>query len=165
MDQVDLLSIGSYTELPGGNIALPQGYSSLLAPIINVCFPCFPHCLYLLLTTYFISAQNIPAANILKQHPITRIHWQHGQDTADQGDADSDDGSDCSVSTVKSVGRRQLQWDTARVTADVMLQSARRWTRVRSRVCARPRCRPAWRAPGAAAGTGRRRAGGAVSPA
>ena len=36
MDQVDLLSIGSYTELPGGNIALPQGYSSLLAPIINV---------------------------------------------------------------------------------------------------------------------------------
>ena len=39
MDQVDLLSIGSYTELPGGNIALPQGYSSLLAPIINVRVP------------------------------------------------------------------------------------------------------------------------------
>ena len=36
MAEVDLMSIGSYTELPGGNIALPQGYSSLLAPIINV---------------------------------------------------------------------------------------------------------------------------------
>ena len=36
MAEIDLLSIGSYTELPGGNIALPQGYSSLLAPIINV---------------------------------------------------------------------------------------------------------------------------------
>ena len=103
MDQVDLLSIGSYTELPGGNIALPQGYSSLLAPIINVRVP---HSLSMVLSIYFISAQNIPAANILKQHPITRIHWQHGQDQADQGDADSDDGSDCSVSTVKSVGRQ-----------------------------------------------------------
>ena len=36
MKEVDLMSIGSYTELPGGNIALPQGYSSVLAPIINV---------------------------------------------------------------------------------------------------------------------------------
>ena len=36
MAEIDLLSIGSYTELPGGNIALPQGYSSLLAPIIKV---------------------------------------------------------------------------------------------------------------------------------
>lgn len=113
MDQVDLLSIGSYTELPGGNIALPQGYSSLLAPIINVRAPYYLSIVLsntifssLVLSNLTISAQNIPAANILKQHPITRIHWQHGQDQADQGDADSDDGSDCSVSTVKSVGRQ-----------------------------------------------------------
>ena len=63
--------------------------------------------IFIIYLQYYLSicAQNIPAANILKQHPITRIHWQHGQDQADQGDADSDDGSDCSVSTVKSVGR------------------------------------------------------------
>ena len=36
MNEVDLMSIGSYTELPGGNIAMPQGYSSILAPIIKV---------------------------------------------------------------------------------------------------------------------------------
>ena len=110
MDQVDLLSIGSYTELPGGNIALPQGYSSLLAPIINVRVHNYID-ISIKYLQYFLSicAQNIPATNILKQHPITRIHWQHGQDQADQGDADSDDGSDCSVSTVKSVGRPQLQ--------------------------------------------------------
>ena len=36
MNEIDLMSIGSYTELPGGNIALPQGYSSILAPIIKV---------------------------------------------------------------------------------------------------------------------------------
>jgi len=35
MHEIDLMSIGSYTELPGGNIALPQGYSSLLAPIVQ----------------------------------------------------------------------------------------------------------------------------------
>ena len=51
MKEIDLMSIGSYTELPGGNIALPQGYSSVLAPIIK----------------------NIPSENILKQHPITSI--------------------------------------------------------------------------------------------
>ena len=36
MNEVDLLSIGSYTELPGGNIALPSGYSGILAPILKV---------------------------------------------------------------------------------------------------------------------------------
>ena len=51
MDQVDLLSIGSYTELPGGNIALPQGYSSLLAPIINVRVPYY---LSIVLSTLFL---------------------------------------------------------------------------------------------------------------
>ena len=35
MKEIDLMSIGSYTELPGGNIALPQGYSSVLAPTIR----------------------------------------------------------------------------------------------------------------------------------
>jgi len=76
MNQVDLMSIGSYTELPGGNIALPQGYSSILAPIIK----------------------NIPQDNILKQHPIKCIHWKYGE----ENDGYESDGSDCSVSTVKS---------------------------------------------------------------
>jgi len=82
MNQIDLMSIGSYTELPGGNIALPQGYSSVLAPIIN----------------------NIPPENILKQHPISSINWKWGEENGDAGD-ESDTGSDCSVSTVKSVGK------------------------------------------------------------
>ena len=78
MTEIDLMSIGSYTELPGGNISLPQGYSSVLAPIIA----------------------NIPAENILKQHPIKTIEWRWGEEDAEE----SDDGSDCSISTVKSVG-------------------------------------------------------------
>ncbi len=35
MSEVDLQAIGSYTELPGGNIALPHGYSGVLAPILK----------------------------------------------------------------------------------------------------------------------------------
>ena len=49
MNEVDLLSIGSYTELPGGNIALPSGYSGILAPILKV------PVVHTLLYRYFIS--------------------------------------------------------------------------------------------------------------
>ena len=34
MNEIDLLGIGSYTELPGGNITLPRGYASVLNPMI-----------------------------------------------------------------------------------------------------------------------------------
>ncbi|PNF16248.1 hypothetical protein B7P43_G14571 [Cryptotermes secundus] len=33
MDEIDLLELGSYTELQGGNIVLPSGYSSILKPV------------------------------------------------------------------------------------------------------------------------------------
>ena len=79
MDDVDLMNIGSYTELPGGNIALPGGYSTLLAPIIK----------------------GIPEEKILKQKPVKVIHWRHKEDA----DGYESDSSDCSVRTVKSVGK------------------------------------------------------------
>ena len=82
MHEIDLMSIGSYTELPGGNIALPQGYSSLLTPII----------------------QQIPDELILKQKPIKQIQWRYREEEDDKEGYDSD-GSNCSVRTVKSVGK------------------------------------------------------------
>ena len=33
MNEIDLLELGSYTELQGGNIVLPSGYSSILEPV------------------------------------------------------------------------------------------------------------------------------------
>ena len=81
MHEIDLMSIGSYTELPGGNIALPQGYSSLLTPII----------------------QQIPDELILKQKPIKQIQWRHREEK-EANEGYESDGSDCSVRTVKSVG-------------------------------------------------------------
>ncbi len=55
MDEVDLVGIGSYTELPGGNVIVPAGYSALLGPIL----------------------ERIPEESVLKQHPVKHIHWRH----------------------------------------------------------------------------------------
>jgi len=54
MYDVDLVSLGSYTELPGGNILLPGGYTSILSPIVTT----------------------IPESCILKGHPVKEIRWK-----------------------------------------------------------------------------------------
>lgn len=53
MNEIDLLEIGSYTELQGGNIVLPRGYSSILEPLEQV----------------------IPKKNVLRKHPVKHIKW------------------------------------------------------------------------------------------
>eukprot|EP00096_Caligus_rogercresseyi_P013426 TRINITY_DN6071_c0_g1_i1.p1 TRINITY_DN6071_c0_g1~~TRINITY_DN6071_c0_g1_i1.p1 ORF type:complete len:603 (-),score=162.69 TRINITY_DN6071_c0_g1_i1:421-2229(-) len=79
MKEVDLISIGSYTELPGGNITIPHGYSSLLSPIIKP----------------------IPPSCILKAHPVKHIHWNYRSEMEALEDSDGN-SSDCSVKTVRS---------------------------------------------------------------
>ncbi|XP_052902467.1 peroxisomal N(1)-acetyl-spermine/spermidine oxidase isoform X1 [Anopheles moucheti] len=54
MDEIDLLELGSYTELQGGNIVLPSGYSSILKPLCD----------------------NLPKENIVLSCPVRRIHWK-----------------------------------------------------------------------------------------
>lgn len=54
MSEVDLVNLGSYTELPGGNIKLPRGYTSILSPIVT----------------------GIPESCILKGHPVKQIQWK-----------------------------------------------------------------------------------------
>lgn len=53
MNEIDLLEIGSYTELQGGNIVLPKGYSAILEPLEQV----------------------IPKKNLLRKHPVKHIKW------------------------------------------------------------------------------------------
>ncbi|OXU22093.1 hypothetical protein TSAR_012831 [Trichomalopsis sarcophagae] len=55
MKDVDLLEMGSYTELQGGNISLPGGYSSILAPV----------------------CKHIPKEKILTRHAVTKIRWHN----------------------------------------------------------------------------------------
>ena len=119
MHEIDLMSIGSYTELPGGNIALPQGYSSLLTPIIqqvqcsnvpmlqcsNVpMFKCSIFQMFKCSNSSLLTPiiQQIPDELILKQKPIQEIQWRWREEK-DANEGYESDGSDCSVRTVKSV--------------------------------------------------------------
>lgn len=54
MDEIDLLELGSYTELQGGNIVLPKGYSSILAPM----------------------TQPIQPEQLILSCPVKTIHWK-----------------------------------------------------------------------------------------
>ena len=68
MDEIDLIGIGSYTELPGGNIQLPHGYVSLLRPLIKA-LP--PNCIH-------------------KEKPVKTIHWKYRvEQEQDSSDNDS----------------------------------------------------------------------------
>ncbi|XP_055848969.1 peroxisomal N(1)-acetyl-spermine/spermidine oxidase [Episyrphus balteatus] len=74
MDEVDLLELGSYTELQGGNIVPPSGYSSILKPLI----------------------QSLPTDSIVTRCPVKKIFWKRkktssGLETVDEENDDTDD--------------------------------------------------------------------------
>ncbi|XP_054289865.1 peroxisomal N(1)-acetyl-spermine/spermidine oxidase-like isoform X1 [Macrosteles quadrilineatus] len=74
MNEIDLLELGSYTELQGGNIILPSGYSSILDPVCQV----------------------IPPEKLLTEHSVTSVRWRHH----DSGVSDQGNESDDSDRTV-----------------------------------------------------------------
>nr|CAD7442688.1 unnamed protein product [Timema bartmani] len=63
MNEIDLLELGSYTELQGGNIVLPTGYSSILGAV----------------------AKDIPPENIIKKCVITTIRWRYADEVSVEG--------------------------------------------------------------------------------
>lgn len=70
MSEIDLLELGSYTELQGGNIVLPAGYSAILGPV----------------------SKHIPPENIIKNHPVSVIRWcNYSESTSENPGEDSDD--------------------------------------------------------------------------
>lgn len=69
MNEIDLLELGTYTELQGGNITLPGGYSSILEPVTKV----------------------IPPENLLTGHPVKLIRWNLNKRNSIDNGNDSDD--------------------------------------------------------------------------
>lgn len=80
MNEIDLLELGSYTELQGGNILLPKGYSSILGPM----------------------TQSILPEHIVLSCPVKTIHWKRkstklsdskigGLETVEEVDSDDSD--------------------------------------------------------------------------
>ncbi|XP_050085685.1 spermine oxidase [Anopheles aquasalis] len=118
MDEIDLLELGSYTELQGGNIVLPSGYSSILKPL----------------------CEHLPVENVRLSCPVRKIHWKRkgaarrqaaagvpvsANDTIleeDEDDDDDDDGnesddSDRTVTEVPIGGGEQQQKEAEPGTA------------------------------------------------
>ncbi|PNF17984.1 hypothetical protein B7P43_G17445 [Cryptotermes secundus] len=59
MDKIDLLELGSYTELQGDNIVLPSGYSSILKLVSG----------------------EIPQGNVCKRQAVTMIRWHYADES------------------------------------------------------------------------------------
>ncbi|XP_075222911.1 spermine oxidase isoform X2 [Lycorma delicatula] len=83
MSEIDLLELGSYTELQGGNIVLPSGYSSILGPV----------------------SRGIPPESILIDHSVKVINWMNNISQTvspgnDSGISDPGNDSDDSDKTV-----------------------------------------------------------------
>ncbi|XP_074039194.1 spermine oxidase [Leptinotarsa decemlineata] len=78
MSEVDLFELGSYTELQGGNIVLPDGYSAILEPL----------------------RKSIPEENILLKHPVRHIKWQGKKGRRPKYNPDDESDSDESVRTI-----------------------------------------------------------------
>ncbi|RZF34166.1 hypothetical protein LSTR_LSTR003576 [Laodelphax striatellus] len=91
MADIDLLELGSYTELQGGNIALPAGYSCILEPV----------------------SRHLPADSLYLDHAVASIDWRSSEHSPSPAPSDNDsDDSDrtvtggdkdcsCPVSSVK----------------------------------------------------------------
>lgn len=69
MSEIDLFEIGSYTELQGGNITLPKGYSSVLEPLTKI----------------------LPSDSLLVDHPVAKIHWNCNSRRHSETGNESDD--------------------------------------------------------------------------
>ncbi|XP_050443690.1 spermine oxidase [Adelges cooleyi] len=94
MIDIDLIELGSYKELQGGNIALPGGYSSILDPICS----------------------KLSSDCIKTNCQVTKIKWPSGIDNA----ADSDD----SDKTVIEVGGEDVTDETVYVYCKDKVYSA-----------------------------------------
>lgn len=75
MEEIDLLELGSYTELQGGNIMLPSGYSSILEPM----------------------TKHIEPEKIVTGCPVKKIVWDNVSGECKQDDGNESDGSDQTV--------------------------------------------------------------------
>lgn len=73
MNDIDLLELGSFTELQGGNIILPGGYSSILQPI----------------------SQHIPSESIVLSCPVKTIRWRFKKNSEKYITNNDDDDDPC----------------------------------------------------------------------
>lgn len=102
MSEIDLLELGSYTELQGGNIQLPGGYSSILAPITSIIPPN-----KIILNSPVVSIKwNASATSI--EGPVTSPGYDSGIEVAANGETGNEsDDSDKTMTDGASTPKRR----------------------------------------------------------
>lgn len=108
MNEIDLLELGSYTELQGGNIVLPSGYSSILKPM----------------------SQAIQPEQIVKSCPVKTIHWKRKK-TGNSGGGGGNSSQNTGLETVEEVDSD----DSDKTVTDVPINSGSSKTYSNSDVC------------------------------
>ncbi|KAJ2951109.1 hypothetical protein O0L34_g5494 [Tuta absoluta] len=83
MDEIDLLELGSYTELQGGNIQLPKGYSSILEPM----------------------TKEIAPEKMLTNHPVKKIVWDSNQYHTHNLDEGAEESEDSDQTVIEDISR------------------------------------------------------------
>lgn len=109
MNEIDLLELGSYTELQGGNIVLPSGYSSILNPMSQAILP----------------------EQIVKSCPVQTIHWKRkrrggvattstvgGLETVEEVDSDDSDKTVTDVPVGGASSNDQIHTDKVKIVCD-----------------------------------------------
>lgn len=98
MNEIDLMELGSFTELQGGNIVLPSGYSSILTPLVNM----------------------LPPETIKTNHPVKTIHWRRKSSIASEQDEEDETAiaSDDSDKTVTDAPTFTSKQPKVRVTCE-----------------------------------------------
>lgn len=84
MDDIDLLELGSYTELQGGNIVIPTGFSSILEHV----------------------TKNISPDKILRDHPVAKIIWDSVQHSSlKQFDEVGEESEDSDQTVIEDISK------------------------------------------------------------
>lgn len=104
MSEIDLLEVGSYTELQGGNITLPHGYSSILEPLTRV----------------------IPQENLLLDHPVHKIRWSSKKST-DGNESDDSDQTVIDEHSSKSSSRESSCEKSREYNAEVFCENGKKF--------------------------------------
>ncbi|KAG6461935.1 hypothetical protein O3G_MSEX012950 [Manduca sexta] len=83
MDEVDLLELGSYTELQGGNIMIPSGFSSILEPL----------------------KKDIKPEKILSNHPVKKIIWDTNEHDSRSLDDMGEESEDSDQTVIEDISK------------------------------------------------------------
>lgn len=91
MDEVDLLELGSYTELQGGNIMIPSGFSSILEPL----------------------KKSISADKILTNNPVKNIIWDSSENSQKSVDDVGEESEDSDQTVIEDISKSSTDKDVS----------------------------------------------------